>query len=273
MGSSEKTARIFRDWSEISFVEVGLALGAAIVAIVAVKLVVPRIAAILPDRFRFYVLPWEPVLRLLILAAAFFYIAPLFVEPSAENLLAIGGATAVALGFAFKDYVASLIAGVVALYERPYRVGDWVRIGDTYGEVQSLGLRTVTILTPDDTTVAIPHLKIWTSSIYNANSGQRDLMCVADFYLHPDHDGERVAEALRDVALTSPYVHLDRPVRVVAAEEPWGTHYRLKAYPIEGRDQFQFSTDLTLRGKALLGRLGVRPALAPAVSPAGTAKA
>ncbi len=264
--SPSDAARIFRDWSEIEFVDVGFAAVAAIVAIVAVKLLVPRIASILPDRFRFYILPWEPVLRLLILLGAFFYIAPHFVEPTAENLLAIGGATAVALGFAFKDYASSLIAGVVALYERPYRAGDWVRVGDVYGEVKSLGLRTVTLVTPDDTVVAIPHLKIWSSSIHNANSGQRDLMCVADFYLHPEHDGELVSEALRDVALSSPYVRLERPVRVVATEEPWGTHYRLKAYPIEGRDQFAFVTDLTLRGKALLGRHGVRPAAVPAVA-------
>jgi hypothetical protein len=39
-------------------------------------------------------------------------------------------------------------------------------------------------------------------------------------------------------------------------EKPWGTHYRLKAYPVEPRDQFQFITDLTVRGKAALLALG-----------------
>ena len=57
-------------------------------------------------------------------------------------------------------------------------------------------------------------------------------------------------------------VQLHKPVIVVAAEQPWGTHYRLKAYPIEGRDQFQFVTDLTIRGKAMLRRLGVKSAAA-----------
>lgn len=269
MGGSEgqqiEATRIFRDWSEVEYVEAAVALAITLALIAVVKVIVPKVAGWLPDRFRFYILPWEPLLRLLILVASILYIAPLFIEPTAENLLAIGGAMAVAFGFAFKDYASSLIAGVVALYERPYRPGDWVRIGNTYGEVQRLSLRTVDVLTPDDTRVAIPHLKMWTSAIFNANSGKQDLMCVADFYLHPEHDGKAVTEALRDVAWTSPYVHLQRPVLVVAAEEPWGTHYRLKAYPIEGRDQFVFLTDLTLRGKALLGKLGIRPSTAPAV--------
>lgn len=90
-------------------------------------------------------------------------------------------------------------------------------------------------------------------------------MCVAHFYMDPEHDGDQVIEALRDVAWTSPYAHLERPVLVVAEEQPWVSHYRLKAYPIEGRDQFRFLTDLTLRGKEQLRRLGVHPCSARVV--------
>ncbi len=52
------------------------------------------------------------------------YVLSLFLQLSTQNLLAITGTISVALGFAFKDYVSSLIAGVVALFEIPYRVGD-----------------------------------------------------------------------------------------------------------------------------------------------------
>nr|WP_244085832.1 hypothetical protein [Desulforhabdus sp. TSK] len=48
-----------------------------------------------------------------------------------------------------------------------------------------------------------------------------------------------------------------RPVVVVVQEEEWGTHYRIRAYPIDSRDQFQFISDLTLRGKAALTAMGV----------------
>ena len=262
--TDKEVSQILRDWSDIRLFEAVTVLAAGITLVLAIKWILPRLVKRMPDRFRLWVLPWEPILRVLVLLFLFAYIIPLFINPTPENLLAISGTLAVALGFAFKDYASSLIAGVVALYERPYRNGDWVKIEDTYGEVQSHDLRTVQILTPDDTLVAIPHGKMWTTAIYNGNCGQRDLMCVADFYLHPDHDGISMRQKLRDVAIASPYLNFDRPVVVVAAEQPWGTHYRLKAYPMDGRDQFLFITDLTLRGKAMMRRLSIEPAAATA---------
>jgi small-conductance mechanosensitive channel len=180
-------------------------------------------------------------------------------------------AAGLALGFAFKDYASSLIAGGGAIYEQPYRPGDWVQIDGAYGVVKTLGLRSLELVTPDDTVVTIPHLKIWQPNVFNSNAGQRELLCVADFYLHPRHDADRVGEKLLDVARTSPFLHMEKPVAVVAAEKPWWTHYRLKAYPVDARDQFQFTTDLTLRGKAALAQLGAAPAVGmfplPAESP------
>jgi len=53
---------------------------------------------------------------------------------------------------------------------------------------------------------------------------------------------------------------------VVLAEKPWGTHYRVNAYPLNGRDEFQFVSDLTVRGKVALAEIGVKPALARTVT-------
>jgi hypothetical protein len=50
-------------------------------------------------------------------------IRPLVIRPTAENILLILGSAGIAIGFAFKDYVSSLIAGVVIIYDRPYRTG------------------------------------------------------------------------------------------------------------------------------------------------------
>ncbi|MEM5787107.1 MAG: hypothetical protein AAGU11_07295, partial [Syntrophobacteraceae bacterium] len=92
------------------------------------------------------------------------------------------------------------------------------------------------------------------------NNARRELMCIADFYLYPKHDAAAVRQKLVEVALTSPYLQLSRPVIVIVAEKPWYTQYRLKAYPVEGRDQLLFTSDLTIRGKAALGKMGVEPA-------------
>jgi hypothetical protein len=58
--------------------------------------------------------------------------------------------------------------------------------------------------------------------------------------------------------MTSAYLQLLKPVAILASEGPWATKYRIKAYPVDPRDQFRFTTDLTLRGKQALMALGVR---------------
>lgn len=81
-------------------------------------------------------------------------------------------------------------------------------------------------------------------------------MCIADFYLVPGHDGAVMRSLLQDVGLTSAYLHYDRPVLVTLSETPWGTHYRLKAYPFDMRVQFSFISDLTVRGKLAIAEAG-----------------
>lgn len=250
-------------------VDAGTALTlAAIVAAAALLIIVtqralPWIARRLHGRKRLHLLAAIPLIRLLVILAAFVLIVPLVIEPSVQNMVALLGTVGLALGFALKDYASSLIAGIVAIGERPYRNGDWIRVDGVYGEVRHVGVRCVEIVTPDDTVVAIPHARLWTEPIFNANDGLPRLQCVADFFLHPQHDAARVRQALRDVALTSPYLHFGGPIAIVVQEKPWGTRYRLKAYPVASSQQFRFVSDLTVRGKAVLGGIGVTFAVAP----------
>ena len=144
----------------------------------------------------------------------------------------------------------------MAVFERPYRPGDWVELDGDYGEVVSVGLRAIELRTPGDNIVTVPHQTIWTNNVSNANDGARTLMCVADFWVEPDHDAAKLRSALQDVALTSAYLHYDKPVLVVLAETRTGTHYKLKAYPFDMRDQFRFVSDLTVRGKLALADAG-----------------
>jgi small-conductance mechanosensitive channel len=258
MDKKNQLINVVKSLEQISFVRILFVIAVAWILVRVMQWLIPWIANRMPGRLRLYVLPLEPILRLLIIVVAGILIVPMVVEPTPQNLIAILGAAGLAVGFAFKDYVSSLIAGIVALYERPYRPGDWVQIDGTYGEIQSLGLRALRLVTPDDAMVIIPHKKIWDTNIHNANAGKRGLLCVADFYLGPDHDAFEVRHKLHSVALTSPYVQLDRPISVIVSEKPWGTHYKLKAYPMDGRDQFQFTSDLTVRGKTALANMGLQ---------------
>ncbi len=266
-GVSGGLDKIVHDIERIDILLVLVVLAGAWLLLALIRRLLPRLANRFPVRFRNRILQAGPVLRLAVYLLAASEIVPLLIEPSSNTILAALGAAAVALGFAFKDYASSIIAGLVAIFERPYRPGDRIRIGESYGDVVHLGLRSVKIVTPDDNAVVIPHSRLWDSAILNANDGNREILCVADFFLHPAHDAQAVRGKLIDAALSSPYVKLDRPIVTTVSEKPWGTHYRLKAYAIDSRDEVPCISDMTVRGKMALARMGVRPALATAVPP------
>lgn len=255
----EKAANLFNAWQDISFVQIALILLMSIGAIWVIRKAIPFLAERAPSRLRLYLLRIVPILRMIIILSAILWITPLIFNITLQNFLVIAGAASVAIGFAFKDYVSSLIAGVVAIFERPYGPGDWVEINGDYGEVINLGMRAIRLRTAADDIITVPHDAIWSQNISNSNTGSQTLMCVADFYLDPNHDAANVRRQLVDVALTSAYLDFRRPVLVVLKETEFATKYSLKAYPFDLRDQFKFVSDLTDRGKDAVRDAGARP--------------
>ncbi|MBE9043206.1 mechanosensitive ion channel family protein [Pleurocapsales cyanobacterium LEGE 10410] len=199
--------------------------------------------------WRLRVKQFLPFLRMVILTSVVIILMNLFLNLSKENILAVTGTVAVALGFAFKDLVSSIIAGIVGLFESPYGVGDRIKIGDHYGEVVSYGIRSVRIRTPDDNRVTIPHNKIWTEAVSNANAGALEAQVVTEFYFAHDINIDFVKKILYRVAQTSKYTHLKLPIVVIMQEKPWGSVFKLKCYPLDARDEFVYQTDLITRAK------------------------
>ncbi|MEA5550432.1 mechanosensitive ion channel family protein [Anabaena cylindrica UHCC 0172] len=210
-----------------------------------------------PRRFRLLIKQSAPFWKGLILITTIFYLLNLFINLSQSNLLALTGTLAVALGFAFKDYVSSIIAGIVTLFEAPYRVGDRIRIGEHYGEVIGYGLRGLRLQTPDDNTVTIPHNKTWTDAISNANSGKLEAQVLTEFYLDHQVDVEKIIRVLYQAAYSSRYTQLKLPIVVIMEELPWSTLFKLKSYPMDARDEFVYKTDLIKRAKQAFAKYGL----------------
>ncbi|MEL7071277.1 MAG: mechanosensitive ion channel family protein [Cyanobacteria bacterium J06581_3] len=192
---------------------------------------------------------FQPFVRTLVMTVTIILLMNLFLNLSRENVLAVTGTVAVALGFAFKDYASSIIAGIVGLFEAPYRVGDRIEIDDEYGEVISYGLRGIRLRTPSDNIVTVPHGHIWTNSVSNANMGELEAQVVTKFYLAHEANPEHVENILYRVAHTSKYTHLKLPITVVMSEHSWGSLFKLRSYPLDARDEFEYATDLTVRAK------------------------
>jgi len=258
MNIETKPSHVFKTMEMWSFIEIIIIIFAAIFIIAAVQRGLRWISDHMHGQKKLTLLALVPFVRLFIILGSFIFIIPLIIEPSFQNMVAFLGTAGLAIGFALKDYASSLIAGIVAVGERNYRNGDWIRVGDIYGEVYNVGMRTVEVITPDDDRVLIPHSMLWNQPVINSNNGEPRLQCAADFYVDHYYDGRKIVEILEDVALTSPYLFFNSPVNVVVKEKPWGTHYRLKAYPVDSSQQFSFVSDLTIRGKSALIDEGVK---------------
>lgn len=256
--TGETSAQIINNLQDIPLLTIGFIVLGTWLTIYLIRRSLPYLAQRGPTQLRLYLLGAVPIARIFLLFMAILWIIPLVFNITIQNFLVIAGAASVAIGFAFKDYVSSLIAGIVAIVERPYRPGDWVLIDDQYGEVRNVGLRAIQIVTADDNVVTVPHERLWTESVVNANDGARTLQVVVEFFVAPGHDAERVRAVLLDVGRTSAYVSYEHDVKVVLAETPWATQYKLRAYPFDLRDQFAFGSDLTARGQKAIMATGGR---------------
>lgn len=264
---------ILRDLESTHLVLVSSVLVAAWLLASAVRWVLRPVAEAAPTRLRLRVLRLIPLLRLCIGVGALAVIVPILVEPSLQNMVAVVASVSLALAFVLKDYASSLVAGIVTIIEGPYQPGDWIDLDGTYGEVKLIGLRAVHIVTPQDNEVIIPHSRLWSAAISNATSGGHTVLCIADFYLHPDHDAQLAQQCLATIGEAAAGRKPETKVSVMVQEEPWGTHYKLKAYVNESRDQFTFASDLTIRGKAALRALNIRFAHAPYAEPTASKSA
>jgi small conductance mechanosensitive channel len=77
------------------------------------------------------------------------------------------GIAGIAIGFAAKDSLGNIIAGVTILWDKPFVVGDWIEVNGEYGQVQFITLRTTRIHTLNNHHVIIPNENIINTTVTN----------------------------------------------------------------------------------------------------------
>lgn len=86
--------------------------------------------------------------------------------------LASAGIVGIAVGFAAKDTLANLFAGVFILADAPYKIGDYIILDNGQrGKVTNIGLRSTRILTREDVEVTVPNSIIGNTSVINESGG------------------------------------------------------------------------------------------------------
>lgn len=190
-----------------------------------------------------------PIFRIVSWIFIIYLIVVSILAPPIETIIAITASTGIALGFAAQDILKNIFGGVMILFDRPFQVGDKIQVGKHYGEVIQIGLRSVRIVTADDSMVSVPNSEIVNQSVSNSNTGEFNCQVVSEIYLPVHVNPTRVRKIGYRSAIVSRYVYLKKPVSVIIKNE---IHHgktvlkvRLKAYVLDLRYEFAFMSDMT----------------------------
>jgi small-conductance mechanosensitive channel len=106
------------------------------------------------------------ILRLIFFVAAVMIVVSAF-EANLATILSLSAIFGTALGLAFSQALGNIVSGLYVLAARPFRVGDYVRIGSVEGVVREVTLNYTRVLMSDESVQLVPNSKVVSSEVTN----------------------------------------------------------------------------------------------------------
>src|SRR5213083_601395 len=173
-----------------------------------------------------------------VVAGIIFLIVLLFIlsygyhaEAQLKGLLAGSGVVAIIVGFAGQNLFAGIIGGVSIQINKPYKVGDWLQVGERFAEVMEINWRSTRLRTNDGIYLDIPNNEMVSHQIVNLHyptEVHAMRIRVGVEYKNPPN---RVKDALRRAAQSAKNVLADPPVKVFLVDfADFAVIYEIKFY-------------------------------------------
>ena len=135
-------------------------------------------------------------------------------ERELKGLLAGSGIIAIIIGFAGQNLFGGIIAGMSLQINRPYKVGDWLQVGERFAEVMEINWRSTRLCTNDNIYLDIPNNEIVRTTIVNLHYPTEvhamRIRVGVDYNVPPN----RVKDALGRAAQTAAGVLANPPVKI-----------------------------------------------------------
>ncbi len=145
-------------------------------------------------------------------------------------LLATFGASAVVLGFAFKDIAQNFLAGIILAFNRPFNVNDTVQIENVFGKVITMEFRYTKIDTFDGRSVYIPNSDVLTKPVFNYTE---DGFFRTDFIIGIayENDIDKAKKLIQEcISMNEELVQDDKHINFVVEHELAASTVNLKIY-------------------------------------------
>lgn len=121
-----------------------------------------------------------------------------------SKLAIVAGALSVGIGFGLQNIINNFVSGLILLFERPVRVGDYVKVGSTEGFVRRIRIRATEIETWDKTTIILPNSELIATRVENLTYGNTYGRVVMAVPADVANDPLKVSAALQQVIQASP---------------------------------------------------------------------
>ncbi|MBT4888747.1 MAG: mechanosensitive ion channel [Rhodospirillales bacterium] len=130
------------------------------------------------------------------------------------SIIAVLGAAGLAIGLALQGTLSNIAAGVMLMFLRPFKIGEFIDAGGTSGTIVQIGLFTTELLTPDGVYLIAPNSSIWNQSItnYSRNKTRRINITMGISY---DDDIDGASEVLLSVMKADARTHNDPEPQVL----------------------------------------------------------
>lgn len=159
-----------------------------------------------------------------------------------------------AVGFAAKDSIENLFGTFTVLLDKPFQLGDYVRVEGNEGTVEDVGFRSTRLRTPDDSLVTVPNAMFIRAIVDNlgARRHRRIRAFVALTYDTPPERIEAFCEAVREALRANPRVRQDNYLVQLFQMSASSLDILLQAYvlapdlPDEARERHRLFTDVLL---------------------------
>ncbi len=149
-------------------------------------------------------------LKVAVWIVGFVSVAELLKLPLASLLtgLGIGG---LALAMAAKDTIANIFGSITIIADRPFNIGDWVKIGDVEGTVENLGFRSTKVRTFYNSLITVPNVNLLTASVDNmgARTYRRFSTNLSITYDTSPEQAEAFCEGVRNLIKEHPQTRKD----------------------------------------------------------------
>jgi small-conductance mechanosensitive channel len=133
---------------------------------------------------------------------------------SLDRLTIVAGALSVGIGFGLQSIVNNFVSGLILLWERPIRVGDWIVVGDEQGIVKHINVRSTQIETFDRCSLIVPNAEFISGRVKNWTHADRLARSIIPIGVGYGSDPEQVRSILIEAARAHKRVLADPPPRV-----------------------------------------------------------